>query len=265
MHMKLLAACPQTLWTLYSNELLFSPINNTSLKRCQTANASTHQYPPCGAWKKNESGVKHFNECQTTFLFSVSLRKIDFKASTTKHWTQRPYAVCGNPITLNLSSHYLHSLSSFLFLSLLFCQFSPMGLKLIILSKESWDSACFSNFSPQIPHIFDDVFFFVSVMEYKLHSVYNKSSLYIDHSKSLFVEHTNRCVFCHCVPFALLSPPLMGVHAQPSVKDKGTFWPRQIALEQGCSLPPPPCPQALHTHTHRWTHIQTHAVPFPPL
>lgn len=122
--------------------------------------ASTHQYPPCGVWKKNESGVKHFNECQTTFLFSVSLRKIDFKASTTKHWTQRPYAVCGNPITLNLSSHYLHFLSSFLFLSLLFCQFSPVGLKLIILSKESWDSACFSNFSPQIPHIFDDVFFF---------------------------------------------------------------------------------------------------------
>lgn len=57
----------------------------------------------------------------------------------------------------------------------------------------------------------------------------------------------------------------MGAHAQPSVKDKGTFWPRQIAPEQGCSLPPPHCSPALSTRTHTLTHwLPKHAVPPPP-
>lgn len=51
----------------------------------------------------------------------------------------------------------------------------------------------------------------------------------------------------------------MGMHAQPSVKDKGTFWPRQIALEQGCSLPhrlPVPVLSA-QTHTKMNTNACT--------
>lgn len=149
---------------------------------------------------------------------------------------------------------YPHFLSSFLFLSLLVCHIPPMGMKMLILSKESWDFACLSSFSPQIPHWISSMMCFSPGTGCKCHSIYNRSSPYIDHSRVyLLSRHTG--VY---VPFALLPPPLMGVHAQPSVKDKRTFWPRQIALEQGCSLPPPPHPYAPRTHTHRWTHTQTH-------
>lgn len=69
--------------------------------------------------------------------------------------------------------------------------------------------------------------------------------------REFICKHTHRCLFCLCVPLAPLSLPLMGVQVQPSVKDKGTFWLRQIALEQDCSLPPPPpAPCSPHTYTH---------------
>lgn len=108
------------------------------------------------------------------------------------------------------------------------------------------------TFLPQIPHWISSMMCFSPGTVCKCHSIYNKSSPCIDHSRVyLLSRHTG--VY---VPFAPLPLPLMGVHAQPSVKDKGTFWPRQIALEQGCSLPPPPHPYAPRTHTH--TQMNTH-------
>lgn len=85
MHVKLLAAYPRTLWTLYSNELLFPPINNTSLRLCQTAMLQPFNTHPAESERRMKEGGKSkaLWWMPNYILFSFSLRKMDFKASTT--------------------------------------------------------------------------------------------------------------------------------------------------------------------------------------
>lgn len=130
-------------------------------------------------------------------------------------------------------------------LSLLFCpasgfflfysvNFPIIWLKLILLSRVLFASVTFLRRS--------------LLTECKVYSLWNTRSIH--RSPPQFICWTYK----HLWILALSSlSPLTGVHVQPSVKDKGTFWPRQIALEKGSSPPLLPHPHALHSQMNTYT------------
>lgn len=131
--------------------------------------------------------------------------------------------------------------------------FPPAGPELIIFQKGPGISACLSNFSSQFPHIFWR--YYLSVMEYKLDCVYNRSIPYIDHSKSLFVARTNRCVRCLRVLFCSSFSPANGGACPAICEGQGNLLAETNRFRAG--LQPPTSslsPRSSHARSH--THTQ---------